>query len=793
MDVPKLPELPAGQTLLELVEQQRAGHGHTASKIFAYCMTAETLFALICAFVLKNNVFLILVTYGAIAMPLSFMLSRRYAQGQSAAYLNTILQLLFAFSLGSCFDALAVTVLAAGSLCLSAMYRNVHVMLVANFLAIGACVLFVGASPPTHLLLLLALAVYLTSACYLKTESLWEEKSKLLAVWNSQSKPLPAVAASEGIRADSEPEPGTREKEEPNEGYAALVKNSSDAIMSHDMQGVITSWNLGAELLTGYDESGMKGQHINKLLSEDNRKVYWSKVAELRSYDRLPSFEVQIISKDEEMIYVSAMISEIRSTSGDTTNVSLIARDISRQKEAEAHVGDLYAMVSHELRTPLTSLRGSLTLLDEGMVKMDSEDGLAMLRIARQGTEKLLKIVNDILDVRKLEEGRMKLHREVIKVDDLIDQSILSVQSMADSRGVKLTKAVAEKSYISADRERMVQVLVNFLTNAVKHSTAGDEVLVQAVLRRSGNVRFSVVDNGPGIPEVKKLTLFQKFHYVGSSANASSLTGAGVGLAICRSIVQQHDGAIGLDSTEGQGSTFWFELKALGRNEKSSGTKSVASLKHVLLVSDNEASVQLLYKHLMGIGVGCRIARLEETLALAESVKPAVVFIDTNCAGSGLFDLIESINGSLPDVKTVIYRGSSAPDAGTYSHPAAVRVFPYEDQTGIATALRQSQGRTIALGEDGIAIEEADVRLAKSVSEVSERTDVTVISDLAFLVREKFCPIQSYEALPSNKLLLVRRRDMTPEDESYAILSVQQSVLGTTLSHDEFLAECASY
>lgn len=607
--------------------------------------------------------------------------------------------------------------------------------------------------------------------------------------------------------------------------YANLVKNSNDAIIFHNLEGRITGWNLGAELLLGFNEFEMKGKNLNIILPEEHRKTYWSHVSELRNFPRLPAFEVQLSSRDKDLIYVSATIFEIAGTGRDTGTVSLTARDITRQREAEAHISELYGMVSHEMRTPLTSLRGSLTLLDEKMVEVDSDDGRTMLRIARQGADKLLKIVNDILDVRKLEAGRMKFHREVVKVDELINQSVLGMQKFADSRGVKLTIAVAEEAFVSADRERIIQVLINFLSNAVKHSTPGSEVQIQVVLRQSGNVRFSVVDSGPGIAPDQQATLFQKFHNLGHSQAPTSLTGAGLGLAICKSIVQQHEGTIGLISAEGSGSTFWFELKALGRTpRRPGGTMVVDAVKHTLLVSDNESVVQLMHHALTKSGIGCRlIERSEDAVPITESVKPNLVFLDANFVGANLLDVLQRINTSTPSARTIVYRSFADSEPG-FSHPVSIQVYSdfdelksrlheltkRNDQTAIgfvgaselppssagaprslsrSNGLSKSNGGTNEAADDMKKwITSADINELRG--KVNGQQLAAVAADLEQLVHTKFAPLKGWPVEVGCTIALIRG-DLTPADESFAILNIQGEVLSSALTESEFLEEIA--
>ena len=809
-------------TLPELVEAARSAYGFTLGKYFFKFLIAETLVAALYTSIQRHwSLAFLVILAGAIALVVARHTLRRQANLGWSAVVNVTAQM--AITLVAAATACSGEVLFVGFVLtslLSALYRNPYVALGQAFVS---CLILLGFgywssyTPPFVCTLFLALETAASVAiCSYFDAKDWQTQGEIFDNAEFQL-PLPNGALTSISNQDQVPFPSDEYVEPPafltetteierNNRYASLVKNSSDAIIFHNLEGKITSWNLGAEQLLGYSEFEIKGKHLNTILPEDYRKIYWNHVSELRNFPRLPSFEVQFETREGDLIFVSTNIVEIAGTTGDTVNVSLTARDVTRQKEAESHVSDLYAMVSHELRTPLTSLRGSLALLDEGMVSADSDDGRTMIKIARQGTEKLLKIVNDILDVRKLEAGRMQFHREVVKVEELINQSVLGMQKFADSRNVRITIAVAEEAFVSADRERIIQVLTNFISNAVKHSDEGGEVQVHSVLRQSGNVRFAVVDSGKGIPFDKQATLFEKFHNIGHSSSPSSLTGPGLGLAICKSVVQQHEGTVGLISAEGKGSTFWFELKALGRAPRAGGTMVVDAIKHTLLVSDNDVVVQTMHKSLMKNGIGCRlISRAEDALPVTESVKPSAIFIDANFVGASLLDIIQSINQSAPNVHTIVYRSFADGDR-TFSYPVSLRVVDGYEQLLKKNKAQKTSGIYGFLSEGDLPSElkahEATMNaddaewLAAATAgglkhDANGKQLALVAADLNFLVHEKFAPLNGYPVEAPCTLTLLRT-ELTPADESFAILSILSNILNARLNEQGFLDELKS-
>lgn len=812
------------RTLPELVEDVRSKYAYDLGKNYLFkLLIVETMLSTV--FVVVQQQWMLGCLYaflGVSVLVVTSLTLRRYANAGWSAFAVVTSQTLLSIAAATFLRngdvllcGLALAMLLAG------LYRNTQVAVVQAVVSVLILLWITSLqiySPPTVCLLFLALesAICLAVCSHYQAKD-WKEQSEAfenaeleLEISDSNFRATTSHSAGKlrAARNDSVV-PGDEYMQSPaflsetteierNNRYASLVKNSSDAIIFHNREGKITSWNLGAEQLLGYSEFEIKGKDLNTILPEDYRKTYWNNVSELRNFPRLPAFEVQFETRDGDLLYVSTSIVEIADTAGDTAIISLTARDVTRQKEAESHVSDLYGMVSHELRTPLTSLRGSLALLDEGMVTLDSEDGRAMLKIARQGTEKLLKIVNDILDVRKLEAGRMQFHREVVKVEELINQSVLGMQKFADSRNVKITIALAEEAFVSADRERIIQVLTNFISNAVKHSDEGGEVQVQAVLRQSGNVRFSVVDSGKGIPADKQPTLFEKFHNIGHSSTPSSLTGPGLGLAICKSVVQQHDGTVGLISAEGKGSTFWFELKALGRAPRASGTMIVNAIKHTLVVSDNDTVIQIMHKALMKNGIGCRrVSRAEDALPVTESVKPSTIFIDANFVGASLLDILQAINQSTPNVRTIIYR-SFGDGERPFSLPVALRVVSdyaqlEADQASKIVGIRGylCDGNLPAeLGnQDGSGAGEKSrwtVATTASVLKQDGEPIALVAADLNFLVQNKFQPLVDCPLEEGCTIALVRA-DVAPADESFAILSVQSEILSARLTEKDFL------
>lgn len=235
--------------------------------------------------------------------------------------------------------------------------------------------------------------------------------------------------------------------------------------------------------------------------------------------------------------------------------------ELREQREHLLSVGRLkdefVAVVSHELRTPLTSMKGSLQLLVDGGV--DEAEGDALLHVALSNADRLIRLINDILDISKMDAGVLDLRRQPARPEDLLATAVRSVAGMAQTAGVTVTCAAhGELPRIEVDSDRIVQALVNLMSNAVKFAPAGSTVSVAARADASELV-FAISDTGQGIASHQLAELFQKFRQLDSS-DSRRVSGTGLGLAITKGIVEQHGGHVSVDSEPGRGSTFRIHL-----------------------------------------------------------------------------------------------------------------------------------------------------------------------------------------------------------------------------------------
>jgi PAS domain S-box-containing protein len=320
-------------------------------------------------------------------------------------------------------------------------------------------------------------------------------------------------------------------------------------------------------------------------------------------------------------------------------------RDISQRNALDRMKDEFISTVSHELRTPLTSIRGALGLLSAGMLGEVSGKAANLLRIAVSNSDRLVRLINDILDLERLQSGRAPLAFRRFALDEMAQQAVDAIQPMADGVQVKLVMRSAPAP-VEADPDRMLQVLTNLLSNAVKFSTPDSEVTVVTGPSPKG-VTLSVIDQGRGIPADKLESIFDRFQQVDAS-DSRQKGGTGLGLAICRTIVEQHGGRIWAEQNPDVGATFHVFLPDRSRlDEKlpqesytaglgavsSSGDRPEIESTVVLCEEDAEARRVLsasLYRH------GYRVVESEygeAAVSLARQFLPGAILIDLARAG----------------------------------------------------------------------------------------------------------------------------------------------------------------
>jgi PAS domain S-box-containing protein len=322
-----------------------------------------------------------------------------------------------------------------------------------------------------------------------------------------------------------------------------------------DAAGAIEYINPRTEECTGYQIDDLRSKHITTIL--DGFKGHSLESALLLLNDLTDNKVSELTVRRKDGTVFPAEMSLARVSEKEQIKLIYNLIDVTQRHEAERLKREFLSIVSHDLKTPLSSIRGCLkTVLRGASDRLDS-DSLALLNSGERESDRLIRLVTDLLDVARLEAGRMKLDIASCPLADVFEKSVKSVRTVALDRNIRIS-ADAEGLSVIADPDRIVQVLVNLLSNAIKYSPSGSCISVLAVPHQSA-IMVSVEDRGRGIPAEFLETIFERFE---QTRTEDQSTGSGLGLAICKLIVENMGGTIGATSQEGFGSRFWFTLPA---------------------------------------------------------------------------------------------------------------------------------------------------------------------------------------------------------------------------------------
>ena len=362
----------------------------------------------------------------------------------------------------------------------------------------------------------------------------------------------------------------------------SLIESNIDALMTTDAAGIITDVNRQMEALTGCTRDELIGAPFKNYFTDPERAAAGIKLV-LRE-KKVTNYELTARARDGKMTVVSYNATTFYDRDRTLQGVFAAARDITERKHIEQILQEknlelesaksvaeqtverleeveqlkkgFLSTVSHELRTPLTSIRGSLGLLASGAAGPLSDQVVEVVALAERNAIRLMALIEDILDLERLETGKIELQISQVPIAAILRRAMESLAAFG-AQGVRVEAPTVSWS-IHGDADRIVQVLVNLLSNAVKFSPPGGVVTI--VVTADGKwTEFRVIDSGRGVPAVHRRAIFERFRQVDPS-DAREKGGAGLGLAICKSIVEQHGGSIGVESEEGAGSAFWFRL-----------------------------------------------------------------------------------------------------------------------------------------------------------------------------------------------------------------------------------------
>jgi PAS domain S-box-containing protein len=357
--------------------------------------------------------------------------------------------------------------------------------------------------------------------------------------------------------------------------YRGLLEAAPDAMVVVNPGGEIVLLNVQAEKRFGYHRDELVGQKVKNIIPEGFAERLIAdglrSAADASAQQIGGGIELTGRRKDGSEFPIEIMLSPLDSAEGILVTAAI--RDITARKKAEAHLrhiseiermqSEFVSTVSHELRTPLTSIGGSLALIAGGAAGVINHRAGRLIEIANNNTQRLIRLVNDILDIEKLQSGRMVFQFAPVRIDEVIEQAISENLAYAASFGIELRRVgVGYDAVIKADAGRLNQAVTNLISNAVKFSATGACVEISAMRTELG-VRISVADQGPGIPEDFRGRIFERFAQADSS-DMRQKAGSGLGLNIVREIVQRHGGSVSFDSVIDRGASFHLDFPLAG-------------------------------------------------------------------------------------------------------------------------------------------------------------------------------------------------------------------------------------
>lgn len=347
--------------------------------------------------------------------------------------------------------------------------------------------------------------------------------------------------------------------------YQDLLEAAPYGLVATDPTGEILLLNARAEEQFGYRRKELIGQQVTQIIP--GASAEWLSDDEMQSIEQRAAHqivtEIECIGqrKDGSKFPIEIMLSTLTIDNGIVVTTAI--RDISVRKRKSERAKKLnhesIATVSHELRTPLTSIAGALAVLKTGSAGKLPESATRFITIAYNNSQRLVRLVNDILDIEKIEAGKFTTTIEPVDIRSVLKEAMENTLAYAKSYGVRITYEVpATHCELKSDADWLVQIVTNLLANAIKFSPRGGEVEI-TVKTQSRNTRISVRDHGPGIPEDYKQKVFEKFSQANSS-DAPKKGGTGLGLSIVKQMVTRLGGQVGLSDAPGGGTIFYVDF-----------------------------------------------------------------------------------------------------------------------------------------------------------------------------------------------------------------------------------------
>ena len=449
--------------------------------------------------------------------------------------------------------------------------------------------------------------------------------------------------------------------------FRELLEAAPDAIIEVDQEGRIVLLNRVTEKLFGYTRDELLGKNVDSLLPiemmgthAEHRARYW---ANPTTRPMGHGFTLKARRKDRTEFPVEISLSPVRTGSG--FRVTAIIRDVTAQRAAEEEIrlanqrleqrnqeveqanalkSEFLASMSHELRTPLHTILGFTELLQEELEGPLNAKQKRFVQHVHQDSAHLLDLINDILDLSKIEAGRMDLNIETIDATEVAAETVTSMQGAAEAKGIALDNTMSAPLYVLADRVRFREIMTNLLSNAIKFTPNGGRVWIEYSHSSGSTVEIAVADTGIGIATADQKIIFDKFRQVGSTTRGIR-EGTGLGLAIVKRLVEMHGGKISLESAPEHGSRFSFTIPA--------DCSRMRNAPMVLIIEDEPSARELLCSYLDPLGVRTECAGTgEEGLNKARLIRPDAIMLDLLLPGRTGWRVLEDLQSN-PDTRSV--------------------------------------------------------------------------------------------------------------------------------------------
>jgi NtrC-family two-component system sensor histidine kinase KinB len=337
----------------------------------------------------------------------------------------------------------------------------------------------------------------------------------------------------------------------------AILQNMDDGLFLLDTDYKITNANLSGARFFGTDPVSCKGMHILELIRNE---MLFEFIKETAGRGKPPAFtegqNILAIEQNKVKQYLQFYLTPVFMQSEVLLGVMILFNDITHLKQLDKLKSEFLMIASHELKTPLTSINMSISLLSETAESKLNDTEKELLHIAIEDTNRLKALISDLLDISKIEAGKIELSFENIPVESIISKAVDSFQTVAQDKEVTLLQEIEPALQVRGDFSKIAWIMTNLISNAIKFTPRRGEVKIKAA--KTGNfIQISVEDNGIGIPQEFQKRIFDKFFQVASPLNTG---GTGLGLSICKEIVRAHGGSIWVESEPDKGSKFYFTL-----------------------------------------------------------------------------------------------------------------------------------------------------------------------------------------------------------------------------------------